>query len=79
MCWKVIVALTIGLQAGACARPGPGVTGSDIGGIIPWSPVNHQLAPDLAAQHCGRYAKYARITSVRAQYGDYIAFACSWR
>jgi hypothetical protein len=55
------------------------VTGNDTGGIIPWSPLTHQMAPDLAAQHCAQYAKRARITSVHAQYGDYIGFACSWR
>jgi hypothetical protein len=81
MRWKrsIVVALAVGALAGACAAPGPGVTGNDTGGIIPWSPINHQLAPDLAAQHCAYYRKYARITSVRARYGDYIAFACSWR
>jgi hypothetical protein len=74
-----VVALTLAALATACAGPGPGVTGNDTGGIIPWSPLHHQLARDLAAQHCAYYGKYARITSVRARYGDYIAFACSWR
>jgi hypothetical protein len=76
---KAVVALGIGLVASACMGPGPGVTGNDTGGIIPWSPINHQMAEELAANHCAFYKKRARITSVRAQYGDYIAFACSWR
>jgi hypothetical protein len=79
MGWKLILTLAFGLHASACAGPGPGVTGNDTGGIIPWSPVNHQLATELAGNHCAQYAKYARITSVRPRYGDYIAFACSWR
>jgi hypothetical protein len=33
----------------------------------------------IASAYCARYFKYARITSVRAQYGDYIGFACRWR
>jgi hypothetical protein len=76
---KAVVALTVGLLAGACVGPGPGITGNDTGGIIPWSPLNHQMAGELAANHCAYYKKRARITSVTARYGDYIAFACSWR
>ena len=55
-----------------------GVTGNDTGGIIPWSPGIRQIAFNLASEHCGRYNKYARITSVHARYGDYIGFACVW-
>ncbi len=38
-----------------------------------------RLARQFAAVHCAGYGKRARITSMRAQYGEYIAFACSWR
>jgi hypothetical protein len=81
MRWKapVFAALTIGALAASCTGPGPGVTGNDTGGIIPWSPIHNELAPQFAAEHCARYGKRSRITSVRARYGDYIAFACSWR
>jgi hypothetical protein len=77
--WSVFAALIVGSLAGACVGPGPGLTGNDTGGIIPWSPENQQIAPQLAALHCAGYNKRARITSMRARYGEYIAFACSWR
>jgi hypothetical protein len=56
-----------------------GVVANDTGGIIPWSPEAHRLRHAIASAYCARYFKYARITSVRAQYGDYIGFACHWR
>jgi hypothetical protein len=56
---------------------GPGVTGNDTGGIIPWSPANEAIAPDLAAAHCARWGKYARVTDgIRAQ-GYFINFICA--
>ncbi|HTT47693.1 MAG TPA: hypothetical protein VMG39_06770 [Pseudolabrys sp.] len=61
-----------------CTGPGSGLTGNDTGGIITWSPEHQAVARDWAAAHCARYNKYARITSVHAQYGDYIAFACEF-
>ena len=54
----------------------PGVNGNDTGGIIPWSPQVHLMYRDIAATHCAGYNKVARITSVRARYGDYVGFAC---
>ena len=73
---------TIGLF---CAAPlsgagavGPWLTGNDTGGIIPWSQANQIAALDMAAAHCARFAKYARITSIHPVYGDYIAFACAF-
>ncbi len=60
----------------ACAGPGAGLTGNDVGGIISWSPENQLVAQDTADRHCARYDKHARITSVYAQYGGYIGFAC---
>ena len=58
--------------------PGPGVTGNDTGGIIPWSPENERIAPVWARDHCARYNKYARATSITRGYGNYIAFECIW-
>ncbi len=60
------------------AGPGAGLTGNDIGGIIPWSEANRAIARDLADQHCARYGKVARFTSATMQYGDYIAFSCRY-
>ncbi len=58
---------------------GPGLTGNDTGGVIQWTPENQVHAREIAAAHCARFNKYARITSDHARYGDYVAFACSWR
>jgi hypothetical protein len=52
--------------------------GNDTGGIIPWTPETHQAQHDIADEHCGRYRKIHRITSVHARYGDYITFGCYW-
>ena len=56
-----------------------GVRGNDTGGIISWSPDHERIAPQWAAEHCARYKKFARFTSMQRQYGDYIAFDCDWR
>ena len=69
-------ALAVGLLLSSCAGPGPGLTGNDTGGIIPWSPASRALAAEMAAAHCARYGKIAKITSVQAEYGHYIGFAC---
>jgi hypothetical protein len=76
---SVFAALPLLLLTAACVGPGPGITGNDTGGIIPWSPYNQQMARQLAAEYCAQYGKRGYITSMRARYGDYIAFACSWR
>jgi hypothetical protein len=52
--------------------------GNDTGGIISWSCENEVAAPAIAAAHCAGWGKYPRISSVRRQYGDYIAFHCLW-
>jgi hypothetical protein len=52
--------------------------GNDTGGIIPWSCENEAIAPQAAAGYCARFNKYARITGVNRQYGDYISFNCLW-
>jgi hypothetical protein len=64
------------------ASAGPilvGVVANDTGGIIPWSPEAQRLRHAIASSYCARYSKYARITSVDAQYGGYIGFVCRWR
>lgn len=66
------------LLAGACTGPGPGLTGNDTGGIIVWSPENEVVARSWAADHCAHYNKYARMTSIHRQYGNYIGFKCVW-
>ena len=53
-----------------------GLVGNDTGGIIPWSPGVEPLMRAIAGEHCARYNKSARITSVHRQYGDYIGFRC---
>ena len=53
--------------------------GNDTGGIIPWSCENEVVAREVAGDHCARYSKFARITSVHRVYGNYIGFNCLWR
>jgi len=69
--------------SGAQAQAYPGVQGrvyhgNDTGGIISWSCENEAWAPLIAATHCAQVSKYARITGVHRQYGDYISFNCLW-
>lgn len=52
--------------------------GNDTGGIIPWSCRIEPVAGRIAANHCARYDKYARITGVQRHPGDYISFECLW-
>ena len=77
--WSTLAALAIGAQLSSCT--GPGLTGNDTGGIIPWSPDSRQFARATAAEHCARYGKVARINSVHAEHGNYISFSCrfDWR
>lgn len=73
------LALLIGATLPAAAGvlgPGPGLTGNSTGGIITWSPEHQRLARRWAADHCARYGKIARITTVYPRYGQYIGFAC---
>lgn len=78
-CVAAMVALLCATAMPAAAGgPGPGVTGNDTGGIIPWSRENQRFALDMARAHCAYYDKHARITSLRARYGEYIVFACRW-
>lgn len=52
--------------------------GNDTGGIIAWSPDVHPARHQIAADHCARFGKVHRITSVTPRYGDYIGFECYW-
>jgi hypothetical protein len=56
--------------------PGPGITGNDTGGIIPYDPAVNRIYRRLAADHCARWGRFAHITSVHRRYGEYIAFVC---
>jgi hypothetical protein len=68
-----IVLIALGAALGACTGP---FKGNDTGGIIAWSPDAEASAHAMAASHCSRYGRAARITSVHRQYGDYIGFSC---
>jgi hypothetical protein len=77
------VALTIVLTLGAGSAvlanlvgPGPGITGNDTGGIIPYSPDLEGTYKDIAASYCGRWGRLSHVTSVHRKYGDYISFVC---
>ena len=59
-----------------CAGPGPGVTGNDTGGIIPYANFTRAQARELGANHCAMYGKLAHGRSVDARYGGYYSFAC---
>jgi hypothetical protein len=70
-----MAALALGLSSCVGVH---GPTGNDGGGIIPWSPESERDALDIAQSNCGRYDRYAVITSVHRVYGDYIAYRCQW-
>jgi len=58
------------------AGPGPGITGNDTGGIIPYSPAVGRIYRQLAADYCASWGRLSHVTSVHRQYGDYIGFVC---
>ena len=62
----------------ACAGPGPGLTGNDTGGIIPYANYDRAAATEMAAAHCARFNKLTKATAVDPQYGGYYSFACIW-
>ncbi len=80
----LLMALPVGLAfaVGAAparasfAGPGPGITGNDTGGIIPYSPAIEPIYRQLAAEYCARWGRLSHITSVHRRYGDYIGFVC---
>lgn len=67
----MLTALVCAFTLGGCA-----VKGNDTGGIISWTPENQVAAQGIADDHCVRYGKYAKITSIAPHPGDYIAFVC---
>jgi hypothetical protein len=60
----------------ACAGPGPGLTGNDTGGIIPYASVTQREARVMATDHCAAYGKLAKATGVDPRYGGYYSFSC---
>jgi hypothetical protein len=71
-------ALTTGALASGAefAGPGPGVTGNDTGGIFPYSPGVETVYQQIADDHCARWARLAKVTSIHRKYGDYVSFVC---
>lgn len=58
------------------AGPGPGVTGNDTGGIFPYSPGVEPIYQQIAEDHCARWGRLAKVTSIHRGYGDYVGFVC---
>ena len=54
------------------------VKGNDTGGIITWSCESEAAARAIAAEHCARFGKSARITGVHRKFGEHISFHCLW-
>jgi len=78
----VILAAGLGGSTGALAwgaefaGPGPGVTGNDTGGIFPYSPDVEPVYHQIAYDHCARWGRLAKVTSIHRVYGDYVGFVC---
>jgi hypothetical protein len=81
---KILIALGIVLAVATAAMamgaeftgPGPGITGNDTGGILPYSPGIEDSYKQIADDHCSRYGRMAKVTSVHRIYGDYVSFVC---
>jgi hypothetical protein len=58
------------------AGPGPAVTGNDTGGIFPYSPDVEPIYRHIATDHCARWGRFAKVTSIHRVYGDYVGFVC---
>ncbi len=71
---RVLLLAGIVLMLPACGVYGS--KGNDTGGIIPWSVENEAAALTIGDDNCVRFGKYARITSIRRVYGDYIVYEC---
>jgi hypothetical protein len=69
-----LLPLALTLVVASCGVYGP--KGNDTGGIIPWSPEAEYAAMAIAHDNCARFGKHPRITSIRRNYGDYIAYVC---
>lgn len=80
----VLAVLAAGLRASTKAMawgaefagPGPAVTGNDIGGIFPYSPDVEPIYRHIATDHCARWGRFAKVTSIHRVYGDYVGFVC---
>jgi len=80
----VLLVLAAGLSASTSAMawgaefagPGPAVTGNDIGGIFPYSPDVEPIYRHIATDHCARWGRFAKVTSIHRVYGDYVGFVC---
>jgi hypothetical protein len=66
----------VALLLTACAGPGPGLTGNDTGGIIPYANFSKPDAMAMASDHCARYGMLAKGTGVDPRYGGYYSFSC---
>ena len=79
---KSLIAMALSVMAAlvvtgpAPADPGPGITGNDTGGIIPYSPDVRRVYRAMAADHCARWGRLSHVTSVHRGYGYYISFVC---
>ena len=81
---KVLIALGVVLATGGIAfssggrfaGPGIGITGNDTGGIFPYSPDVEPIYHQIAGDHCARWGRFAKVTSVHRLYGDYVGFVC---
>ena len=71
-----VVAGTVAAAGVALADPGPGITGNDTGGIIPYSPDVRHIYRAMAADYCARWGRLSHVTSVQRRYGYYISFVC---
>jgi hypothetical protein len=80
MRWLLAFALvSVSLAANAGNFPGTGMrglTGNDSGGIIQWTPEIDPYYRAMAAEHCGRWHRFAKITSAHRWYGEFIGFVC---
>src|SRR5215813_2512639 len=75
---QAVPVAVLGLTLASCVGV-YGPKGNDVGGIIPWSPEAERYALDIAQSNCGRFNKFAVITSIHRVYGDYISYACWWK
>jgi hypothetical protein len=76
MRWMLAIALVLSSFGALAGGPGRGLTGNDTGGIIQWTPETDLIYRDIAAAHCARWNRIARITSAHRWYGEYIGFRC---